>query len=149
MPPKVLKKWGWWVLPGSRRLGHLVLILGRRADHHMIFHIFSIPFLPWVFGRRLFKVLRKKNEIHCTHAKAEISAFSQLTQQASTSVHVPCDSSKVACMMFFLENQGTSSFQRRLTLLLWHPCTQHHRVTPPIVRLALTARPQGQVSLAG
>ena len=58
--PKVLKKWGWWVLPGSRRLGHLVLILGRRADHHMIFHIFSIPFLPWVFRRRLFKVLRKK-----------------------------------------------------------------------------------------
>ena len=66
MPPKVLKKWGWWILPGSRRLGHLVLILGRRADHHMIFHIFSIPFLPWVFHRRLFKVLRKKNEIHCT-----------------------------------------------------------------------------------
>ena len=32
----------------------------------MIFHIFSIPFLPWVFHRRLFKVLRKKNEIHCT-----------------------------------------------------------------------------------
>ena len=31
----------------------------------MIFHIFSIPFLPRVFHRRLFKVLRKKNEIHC------------------------------------------------------------------------------------
>ena len=31
----------------------------------MIFHIFSIPFLPWVFHRRLFKVWRKKNEIHC------------------------------------------------------------------------------------
>ena len=30
----------------------------------------------------------------------------------------PCDSSKVACMMFFSENHGTSSFQRRLTLLL-------------------------------
>ena len=26
----------------------------------MIFHIFSIPFLPWVFRWRLFKVLRKK-----------------------------------------------------------------------------------------
>ena len=65
IPPKVLKKWGWWILPGSQRLRHLVLILGRRADHHMIFHIFSIPFLPWVFQRRLFKVLRKKNEIHC------------------------------------------------------------------------------------
>ena len=31
----------------------------------MIFHIFSIPFLPWVFHKQLFKVLRKKNEIHC------------------------------------------------------------------------------------
>ena len=29
------------------------------------FSYFSIPFLPWVFHRRLFKVLRKKNEIHC------------------------------------------------------------------------------------
>ena len=34
----------------------------------MIFHIFSVPFLPWVFRRRLFKVLRKKNEIHCTRS---------------------------------------------------------------------------------
>ena len=34
----------------------------------MIFHIFSIPFLPWVFRRRLFKVLRKKNEIHCSNS---------------------------------------------------------------------------------
>ena len=25
-------------------------------------------FLPWVFHRRLFKVLRKKNEIHCTYS---------------------------------------------------------------------------------
>ena len=49
--------------------------------------------------------------------RREISAFSRLTQ-ASTSVHVPCDSSKVACIMFFLENHGTSSFQLRLTLLL-------------------------------
>ena len=28
------------------------------------FSYFSMPFLPWVFQRRLFKVLRKKNEIH-------------------------------------------------------------------------------------
>ena len=31
----------------------------------MIFHNFSIPFLQRVYHRRLFKVLRKKNEIHC------------------------------------------------------------------------------------
>ena len=37
--------------------------------------------------------------------------------------------------------------------ILLHPGTQHHRVTPPIVRLTLTplalTSPQGQVSLAG
>ena len=37
----------------------------------MIFHIFSIPFLPWVFHTPLFKVLRKKNEIHCTRVQPE------------------------------------------------------------------------------
>ena len=58
--PKVLKKMRVVDMPGSLRLGHLVLILGRRGDHHMIFHIFSMPFLPWVFHRRLFKVLHKK-----------------------------------------------------------------------------------------
>ena len=36
-------------MPGSRRPGHLVLILGRRADHHMIFHIFSISFYHGFF----------------------------------------------------------------------------------------------------
>ena len=59
-----------------------------------------------------------KEGTHVTHAKGrDLKPSSQLTQ-ASTSVHVPCDSSKVACMMFFLENHGTSSFQRLLTLLL-------------------------------
>ena len=85
MPPKVLKKRGWWILPGSRRLGDLVLILGRRADHHMIFHIFSIPFLPWVFHRRLFKVLRKKNEIHCSRKMIGCVIFWQT--QNSTHMH--------------------------------------------------------------
>ena len=37
--------------------------------------------------------------------------------------------------------------------ILLHPGTQHHRVTPPIVKLTLTplapTSPQGQVSLAG
>ena len=33
------------------------------------FSYFSIPFLPWVFGRRLFKVLRKKNEMHCSRRR--------------------------------------------------------------------------------
>ena len=32
----------------------------------MIFHIFSVPFLQWVFGQQLFKVLRKKDGIHCS-----------------------------------------------------------------------------------
>ena len=31
------------------------------------FSYFSIPSLPWVFHRQLFKVLRKKNEIHCMY----------------------------------------------------------------------------------
>ena len=44
-PPQFLKKWGWSILVGSRRLCHLVLILGRRADNHMIFHIFSYIFI--------------------------------------------------------------------------------------------------------
>ena len=47
--PEVLKKWGWWILPGSRRLGRLILILGRRADHHMIFHNF-----PYLFYHGFF-----------------------------------------------------------------------------------------------
>ena len=34
----------------------------------MIFHIFSISFLPYVFGQQLFKVLRKTDGIHCTRA---------------------------------------------------------------------------------
>ena len=66
MPPKVLKKWGWWILPGSRRLGHLVLILGRRADHRMIFHIFfSNLFYHGFFIGDCSKFCVKKNEIHC------------------------------------------------------------------------------------
>ena len=40
---------GWWILPGSRRLRHLVLILGRRADHHMIF-----IFFPYLFYHGFF-----------------------------------------------------------------------------------------------
>ena len=45
-PPKVLKKWAKVIMVGSRRVFVLFLILGRRADHPMIFHIFSISFLP-------------------------------------------------------------------------------------------------------
>ena len=90
----------------------------------------------------------------------DFKTFSQLTQ-TSTSLHVLCDSSRVACMVSFLENHGTSSFQRLLSLLLSHPGTEHHRVMPPIIRLTRTplapsqdrkqppARPQGQVSMAG
>ena len=64
--PKVLQKWGWWILPGSRRLGHLVLILGRRADHHTIFHIFPYLFYHWFFIGDCSKFCVKKNEIHCS-----------------------------------------------------------------------------------
>ena len=45
-PPKSLKKWGKVIMVGSRRVFILFLILGRRADHPMFFHIFSISFLP-------------------------------------------------------------------------------------------------------
>ena len=51
---------------GSRRVFVLLLILGRRANHPMIFHIFSISFLPKVFGQQLFKVLCKTDGIHCS-----------------------------------------------------------------------------------
>ena len=37
------------------------------------FSYFSIPFLPRVFHRRLFKVLRKKNEIHCMGTRSGYS----------------------------------------------------------------------------
>ena len=62
--PKVLKKWGKVIMVGSQRVFVLFLILGRRADHPIIFHVFSISFLPKVFGQQLFKVLRKKDGIH-------------------------------------------------------------------------------------
>ena len=55
---------------GSRRVFVLFLILGRRADHPMIFHIFSISFLPQVFGQQLFKVLRKTDGIHCSDKRS-------------------------------------------------------------------------------
>ena len=45
--PKVLKKWGKVIMVGSRRVFVLFLILGRRADHPMIFHIF-----PYLFYHR-------------------------------------------------------------------------------------------------
>ena len=45
--PKVLKKWGKVIMVGSRRVFILFLILGRRADHPMIFHIF-----PYLFYHR-------------------------------------------------------------------------------------------------
>ena len=35
------------------------------------FSYFFHTFLPRVFHRRLFKVLRKKNEIHCTKLEAQ------------------------------------------------------------------------------
>ena len=45
--PKVLKKWVNVIMVGSRRIFVLFLILGRRADHPMIFHIF-----PYLFYHR-------------------------------------------------------------------------------------------------
>ena len=64
--PQSPQKWGKVIMVRSRRVIFLFLILGRRPDHHMIFHIFSVPFLTWVFGQQLFKVLRKKDGIHCS-----------------------------------------------------------------------------------
>ena len=73
MPPKVLKKWGgdnaripkaWPPRFDFGEEGSL-----GRPSHD--FSYFSIPFLPWVFHRRLFKALRKKNEIHCSTARGQ------------------------------------------------------------------------------
>ena len=44
--PQSPQKMGKVIMVGSRRVFVLFLILGRRADHPMIFHIFSISFLP-------------------------------------------------------------------------------------------------------
>ena len=44
---KVLKKWGKVIMVESRRVFVLFLILGRRTDHPMIFHIF-----PYLFYHR-------------------------------------------------------------------------------------------------
>ena len=87
---------GWWILPGSRTLGHLVLILGRRADHHMIFHIFSIPFLPWVFRRRLFKVLRKK--MKSTVLQIALTAGVKGDTNSNNWIFLPADSCQWHCL---------------------------------------------------
>ena len=64
--PQNPQKWGWWILPGSRRLGHLVLILGRRADHHMIFQIFPYLFYHGFFvgSCSKFCVKKKRNPLY-------------------------------------------------------------------------------------
>ena len=70
----------------------------------MIFHIFSIPFLPWVFHRRLFKVLRKKNEIHC---KQEWTAVRQWTSSSTRPPAWPKPSAATT--------QASSSFGKNTT----------------------------------
>ena len=60
----------------------------------MIFDIFSIPFLPWVFRRRLFKVLRKKNEIHCIGVAAFPVKPGWVTVDVSGNAMVSANSSR-------------------------------------------------------
>ena len=97
------------------------------------FSYFSIPFLPWVFHKQLFKVLRKKNEIHCTSSKQQqaqrkenynkcvrVCAFSICFGQTRLLPHQYVDRKRVQCWKKQVDRQ-------RERLINWQRGTRRER----------------------